>query len=421
MDSLRTTKSVCPRCLKSVPATLERDAAGCVYLCKTCAAHGSFRTVVWRGLADYDRWLSGAIPLGAEEGADCPGSCGHCSVHPQGTCCALVEVTRRCNLNCRYCFAQNGGGDIPMDELTEAVDIILRSGHPLIQLSGGEPTLRDDLPELIRYIHAHGGRYVQINTNGIRLAGDEAYVAALADAGLNIAFLQFDGTEDEIYVKLRGRPLLDIKNRAIELCGRYGIGVTLVPTVVRGVNDHQIGEIVQYGAFLSPVVRGIHFQPVSYFGKYPSVPGNDDRYTLDELIRALSDQAGLDASCFSPSHCDHPACGLHGSFVSDEFGELTPLTPSVRSASPRRVTAAENRTYIGEHWSAPKHAENGDAASGSLDEFLYRAGRYGFTITSMAFQDAMNLDVERLRSCSLHVYEKGRLIPFCAKYLTRIE
>jgi len=421
MDILRITKSVCPNCLKTIPATLERDEKGRVFLCKTCAQHGSFRTLIWRGLLDFEAWRRGTEPLMADEGAQCPGECRNCSAHPQGTCCALLEVTRRCNLDCRFCFAHNGDADVPVDELRQAVDIILKSGHPLIQLSGGEPTLRDDLPELVSYIHDRGGRYVQINTNGIRLAEDEAYVSALADAGLNIVFLQFDGTDDEIYRKLRGRPLFDVKNRAIERCGHYGIGVTLVPTVVRGVNDRHIGEIVRFGAFLSPVVRGVHFQPVSYFGKYPTAPADDDRYTLDELIHALATQLNLDANCFSPSHCDHPACGLHASFVSDEFGELTPLSRCGHEDVPRRVSAGENCTYIGERWSASRYADAANAEPGSMDEFLYRVGHYGFTVTSMAFQDALNLDVERLRRCSLHVFEKGRLIPFCAKYLTRID
>ena len=420
-ELLRKTKSVCPVCLETIPAELVREKDGSVWMQKSCEAHGAFRTLIWRGLADFGAWRTGAETLSADEGRGCPGDCLSCTAHPQGTCCALLEVTRRCNLNCTFCFAHDGSEDVPMNELKRAVDIILEHEKPLIQLSGGEPTLRDDLPELISYIHARGGRYVQLNTNGLRLAEDEAYVRTLANAGLNIAFLQFDGTDDKVYIKLRGKALFDVKNRAIENCGRYGIGVTLVPTVVRGVNDDQIGEIIRYGAFLSPVVRGVHFQPVSYFGKYPRRPEDDDRYTLDELIHALSAQTGFAPESFAPSHCDHPACGLHGSFLTDEFGELTPLTHWDASKPPRRTDAAENRAYIGARWSAAQEPEIRDAEPGSLDDFLNRAGRCGFTVTAMAFQDALNLDIERLRRCSLHVYEDGKLIPFCAKYLTKVE
>ena len=418
---IRETRSVCPVCLRNIPAQLWRDDTGAVRMRKSCDAHGEFSALIWRGYEDFDLWRAEAEPLSGQEGITCPGNCLSCTEHPQGTCCALLEVTRRCNLNCTFCFAHDGAEDVPMEQLKQAVDTIFTHGRPLIQLSGGEPTLRDDLPELVRYIHAQGGRYVQVNTNGLRFAEDEDYVRSLADAGLNIAFLQFDGTDDEVYRKLRGKALLETKTRAIELCGRYGIGVTLVPTVVRGVNDRQIGDIIRFASFLSPVVRGVHFQPVSFFGKYPRRPEDDDRYTLDELIEALAEQTGLAKENFAPSHCDHPACGLHGSFIADEFGELTPLTHRDAKKAPSRTSAERNCDFIGAKWSAPAPEQQVEAERGSLDDFLYRAGRYSFTVTAMAFQDALNLDIERLRRCSLHVYENGKLIPFCAKYLSKVE
>ena len=420
METIRMTRSVCPVCLRKLEAALRREADGSVTLNKTCQEHGSFSVPVWRGKLDFDRWIGSARPLG-ELGQHCPDCEGICAEHEIGSCCVLLEVTRRCNLRCRFCFADGAAPEPTLAELKAAVDEILRHGRPLIQLSGGEPTLRDDLPELVRHAKTAGASTVQINTNGLRLAADAGYASALQEAGLDIVFLQFDGTDDAVYETLRGRPLLAEKERAIEHCAAAGLGVTLVPTVVRGVNDDQIGEIIRYGAFLSPVVRGVHFQPVSYFGKYTRRPEDDDRYTLDELIHALSAQTGFAPGSFAPSHCDHPACGLHGSFLTDEFGELTPLTHWDASKLPRCTSAAENRAYIGSRWSAPETPAVTDAEPGSLDDFLNRAGRYGFTVTAMAFQDALNLDVERLRRCSLHVYENGRLIPFCAKYLTRMD
>ena len=418
-ELLRKTRSVCPSCLKNLPAVLVRHEDGRVFMEKTCPEHGAFSAVIWRGLADFTAWRAGAEPLGEQEGNDCPGGCGDCTEHPQGSCCVLLEVTRRCNLRCRFCFAEGGMPEPMLAELCAAVDGIFaqtRPEKPLLQLSGGEPTLRDDLPELVRHIRERGGRWVQLNTNGLRLAEDPAYVRALAEAGVSIVFLQFDGTEDAVYKTLRGRPLLDVKYRAIENCGRAGLGVTLVPTVVRGVNDGQIGKIIREGVFLSPVVRGVHFQPVSWFGRIPGLPEQDSRYTLDELIAALGAQAGIPEEVIAPSRCDHPACGLHAAFsVTDEL-TLTPLT---RRDGAGRSSAAQNRAYIAGRWSAaPTQTE---AAPGSLDEFLNEAGRRSFTVTAMAFQDAGNLDAERLRRCSLHVYERGHLLPFCARYLTPLE
>ena len=417
---LRKTRSVCPVCLKNLPAALVQRTDGQIYMEKHCPEHGDFSAVVWRSRVDFSAWRAGAAPLAEGEGTDCPQNCRSCEQHPQGSCCVLLEVTRRCNLRCRFCFAEGEMAEPTLSELCAAVDRIFaaaRGGVPLIQLSGGEPTLRDDLPALVRYIREKGGRWVQLNTNGLRLAAEPAYTRALAEAGLSIVFLQFDGTEDRVYQVLRGRPLLDVKYLAIQNCGRAGLGVTLVPTVVRGVNDDQIGKIIRDGVFLSPVVRGVHFQPVSWFGRIPGLPAAAERYTLDELIAALEAQACIAPEHLLPSRCDHPACGFHGAFTVTE--ELT-LRPAARpGAGCGEIDAARNRSYIAGRWSAAP-AETA-APADSFDAFLSEVGRRSFTVTAMAFQDAGNLDAERLRRCSLHVYEDGRLLPFCAKYLTAME
>ena len=421
-ETVRKTRSVCPKCLKNIPARLVREGEK-TYMEKTCREHGDFRTVIWRGMTDFDEWRASARELLPGEGESCPGSCGICPEHGQGSCCVLLEVTRRCSLRCRFCFAGADEPEPAMAELKHAVNVIFENGRPLIQLSGGEPTMRDDLPELIRYIKSCGGRYVQLNSNGLRLAGDEKYVRELADAGLSFVFMQFDGVTDGVYEQLRGRALLDEKLRAIEMCAKYRIGVTLVPTVVRGVNDGQIGDIIRFAVKRSPAVRGVHFQPVSYFGRYPHSPENDERYTLDELVSAIVEQTDISEKNLAPSRCDHPACGLHASFVVDCDGTLYPTTQ--RKAAPcESSTAEQNRDYIGRRWTRAPEESECCCGSGSLEDmdfFLSRARSYCFTVTAMAFQDAWNLDIERLRRCSLHVYDGGALKPFCARYLTAEE
>ena len=427
MRILRETRSVCPKCLKNLPAQLVEED-GRIYMRKECSEHGSFSTVIWHGKSSFDDWRGNVSPLGEKDGLGCPENCGICREHLQGTCCVLLEVTRRCNLHCRFCFADGEMPEPTLAELKRAVDDIFSRGKPTIQLSGGEPTLRNDLPELIQYIKLHGGKYIQLNTNGLRLADDERYVKSLAAAGLSYVFLQFDGVTDNVYLSLRGEPLFERKQRAIELCARHGIGVTLVPTVVRGVNDQQIGDIVQYAVSMSPKVRGIHFQPVSYFGRYPH-GDNEARYTLDELIAALGEQAEINERNIAPSRCDHPGCGFHASFSVTDAGELVSLTWRMRTAVDTMTTAEKTREYIGSRWSAAPSCCEPEAEPSScccdgdlptLDGFLNNAKTRSFTITAMAFQDAMNLDVERLRRCSLHVYANGVLKPFCAAYLTGI-
>ena len=421
---VRETRSVCPVCLKNLPAALMGDGSGRVFLEKTCPEHGPFRTEVWQGRMPFERWISGAEPLEAGGDEACPGSCGLCPEHETGSCCVLLEVTDRCNLRCRYCFAKGGekSSEPSAEELKSAVrDIAEKCSRPLLQLSGGEPTLRDDLPELVRFAKEEAKcAYVQVNTNGLRLAREPEYAAKLAEAGLDIVFLQFDGTKNEIYETLRGAPLLEEKLAAIQVCGGLKLGVTLVPTVVPGVNDGDLGDLVRLAVKLAPAVRGVHFQPVSYFGRYPRGPAGEERYTLDRLMADLVEQAGIPADSFLPSRCDHPLCGFHASFLIEKEG-LLPL--SRFTVAPCRSSAEENRTYIARRWRRDP-GETTETPAGELsdtmdfDTFLRRMRTGSLTLTAMAFQDAGNLNVERLRRCSLHVYDRGRIVPFCARYLT---
>lgn len=425
MSIIRRTRSVCPVCLKNLPAVLIKDENGEIDLGKECPEHGTFRVPVWQGLIDFDRWARSSDPLSPESGLSCPQNCGICPEHETGTCCALLEVTSRCNLHCTYCFADGGKpvDDPDLEEMKAAIrEIVRQCTSPLLQLSGGEPTLRDDLPELVKCAKEAGCSYVQVNTNGIRLAKDSLYAKRLAEAGLDIVFLQFDGTSDGIYQSLRGAPLLQIKLEAIRVCSDLRLGVTLVPTVVKGVNDGDLGNLVALAKKLSPGVRGIHFQPVSYFGRVPHLPGREDRYTLDRLMANLSEQAGIPLDSFMPSRCDHPLCGFHASFLIAPDGKLNPLSSITHSAK-NRGCAQDNREYVARHWRhpPPEPAPTADFSDEmDFDTFLYRLRHESLTLSAMAFQDAMNLNIERLHRCSLHVYEKGKIKPFCAKYLTPI-
>ena len=418
---IRETRSVCPVCLKNLPARLVKEESGAVLLERTCPEHGFFSVPVWRGRLDFERWTRGAEPLRPGAGEGCPANCGLCPEHEAASCCTLLEVTRRCNLHCRFCFADGGSAeaDPSFEALSAAIrDIANRCGGPLLQLSGGEPTLRDDLPELVRCGKAAGCSTLQLNTNGLRLAREPDFAKKLAEAGLDIVFLQFDGTKNEIYEALRGAALLEEKLEAIRVCGEIGVGVTLVPTVVRGVNDRDLGDLVRLAASLSPAVRGIHFQPVSYFGRVPGLPAAEDRYTLDELTADLAEQAGLPPDSFLPSRCDHPLCGFHANFLIGEDGALQALTSAARTA-PGRTSARENREYVARHWRRPA-PEPAPAPNGEMDfdTFLYRLRHHSLSLTAMAFQDAGNLNVERLHRCSLHVWHEGKLLPFCSRYIT---
>jgi len=415
------TRSICPVCGRQLPAQRVREN-GAVFLRKACPEHGPFSTLVWRempGAPPYEQWRGDLPELKATENSGCPYDCGLCPQHGQETCCVLYEVTSRCDLGCRYCFAEAGTGeDIPLEEVKRDISLLTRPGATLLQLSGGEPALRNDLPEIVSYARQAGCRYVQLNSNGLRLGKEPEFVAELAAAGLSFVFMQFDGTHDGIHRELRGRPLLREKRQAIENCAANHIGVILVPTLVPGVNTQDIGNIIRFALSLSPVVRGVHFQPVSYFGRYPHPPKDEQRYTLADLLAAIPEQtAGLiPLANIVPSHCDHPLCGFHASFITEPTGGLTAITRPEACCCSSRTTAEQNREYIGRRWQ--RGTAEPEPAKDGFDRFLRQSRERAFTLTAMAFQDAWNLDIERLRRCSLHVYRKGQTVPFCANYLT---
>ncbi|VBB08795.1 radical sam, partial [Lucifera butyrica] len=279
IEILGMTESICPVCLKRILARRVRIEDQ-VYLDKICPEHGYFKTVIWRGQPSYESWAVAKVPsqppvCATDVNRGCPFDCGLCPAHRQHTCCVLLEVTQRCNLSCPFCFAAAGNEEQEPDiaAIEEWYYMLLASGGPYnIQLSGGEPTLRDDLPEIIALGRSLGFPFFQLNTNGLRLADDPHYIKELKRAGLSCVFLQFDGTDDAIYQKLRGGALLERKEAAIRRCAEYQIGVILVPTLVPGVNTENIGGMIQFAVERMPAVRGIHFQPVSYFGRYPEAP-----------------------------------------------------------------------------------------------------------------------------------------------------
>lgn len=431
---IRETVSVCPVCLERIPA--RKTACGDnVYLEKTCPQHGAFQSLVWEGKPRYQVWLqqeNNTKPVICDTGAEqgCPYDCGMCPEHKQQACCVLIELTQRCNQHCQFCFADAGHAlaEMNLEEIGSLYDFLLERspGRPFnIQLSGGEPTLREDLAEIIRLGKDKGFPYIQVNSNGKLLAADPAYARKLAKAGLDCVFLQFDGTDDEIYREIRSEALLDIKRQAVKNCGQAGIGVVLVVTVVPGVNDGEIGRIVDFLLANLPAVRGIHFQPVSYFGRFPQQPTDEMRYTIPRLLRDLEDQTRgrLRTGNFIPLLTGHSLCSFHGSFLVGPEGEISAIsTPAGKDCcSCQQDAIIGARNYLGRKWGKrddPAGA-GGDAGFDDWDLFIKQVQENGFNITAMAFQDVWNIDLERLQKCRVHVATPThKLIPFCAYNLT---
>jgi uncharacterized radical SAM superfamily Fe-S cluster-containing enzyme len=432
INHITATESLCPHCLTRIPAERRLEGED-VILVKSCPEHGEFRTPVWRGNPSLSGWSRPKKPVQSgthhpAEASGCPFDCGICSKHRQQSCTVLIEVTGRCNLACPFCFAAAGaqaGADPSLSTIEKWYRTALeKSGpHNIVQLSGGEATLRDDLPAIITLGRDLGFPYIQLNSNGVRLAADPAYAGELKLAGLFSVFLQFDGTDDRIYQTIRGRALLEEKLKAINHCAAAGLGVVLVPTVVPGVNSDNIGAILKLALELAPGVRGVHFQPASYFGRHPAPPEAKDRITLPDLMRAIELQTNslMKVEHFCPPGCEHPLCSFHGNFLRLHSGELKPLTTQAAECTVESVGTGRAVSYVTQQWSAPAPAAC-CCDTNSLDAFLENHRTNTFAVSAMAFQDVWNLDLERVQECCIHVVAPDdRLIPFCLYNLTSAE
>ncbi len=361
----------------------------------------------------------------------CPGECGLCERHEQHTCTALLEVTRRCDLGCPICFAESASDAVEPDPSLPQMEGMLRElfasqGAVNIQLSGGEPTVRDDLPDIIRTVREVGFTFVQLNTNGLRLAAEAGYAERLRDAGLVSVFLQFDGVSDAVYRTLRGRPLAAQKMSALRRCAEAGLAVVLVPTVVPGVNDHEVGALVRLATQWPGVVRGVHLQPVSYFGRFAQ--GDRPRLTLPEALRLLEEQTSgsVRVGDFSPSCCEHVRCSFRARYWLREDGGLELLSstrsccqPETEGAARRAIKATSRQWGRRPTTGAPgKAMGKGTGESDGFDRLLEQGDRI-LCISGMVFQDAWTVDLERVRRCCIHVLvpERG-LVPFCLWNLT---
>ncbi len=445
------TLSLCPVCLKRIDAILvEMD--GEVLLKKQCRQHGNFSTPVWRGSPSMKQWRRPKRPVSPGPGDrlsihGCPFDCGLCCSHRQQSCTVLINVTQRCDLVCPVCFAASstkGPPDPDLEELRRRFETVsLKSPGANIQLSGGEPTLRDDLPAIVALGKDAGFGFIQLNTNGIRLAQDSGYLKRLVDAGLDSIFFQFDGTHDHVYLKLRGQALLERKLETIAACGRENLGVVLVVTVVPGVNDHNLGAILKLAVEQTPVIRGVHFQPVSYFGRFPDLPSPENRITLPEVMRAIEaqTQGAFSVDQFSPSGCENAMCSFSGKFLVQPDLSVHSLLPAWQGCCGRPESAQEGAlksiTLTARQWATVPQDDLVAAHAGvpiasstepkgkremmDLDQFIHQVRTRTLAISAMSFQDAWSLDLERVQDCCIHVVDtQGRLIPFCLYNLTSV-
>ena len=248
----KNTQSLCPECGSVIDAQLFEEG-GRVYMAKTCAQHGDFRDLYYSDAALYlkmEEWEFGdgrgvSNPAVERADASCPTDCGLCSLHHSHTGLANVDLTNRCNLTCPVCFANaNAAGYLyePSFEQVRGMLRALREERPLAgrvgQFSGGEPTVHPQFLEICAMAREMGFSHIQAATNGLMLA-DPDFARQAKDCGLTTLYLQFDGMDDAIYLRTRGQRLFATKLKVVENARAVGMKIVLVPTIVRGINDHQ--------------------------------------------------------------------------------------------------------------------------------------------------------------------------------------
>jgi uncharacterized radical SAM superfamily Fe-S cluster-containing enzyme len=283
MSVLHTTRALCPDCLRVLPAQIEADERGKVWMTRSCPEHGVCETLVWPCAEHYRQMRSLAFPrLRPRPDAlhpsarPCPTGCGICQRHQRKPTLVEIEVTQRCNLRCPVCFmsAEADFTDVPLERISRFYETIARTAgtETGVQITGGEPTVRDDLAQIIRMGRERGFWGVEVNTNGLVISRDDGYLEDLVQAGLTGIYLQFDGVSADSYQQIRGADLLAVKLRAVERCREVGVQVVLAMTIVDGINSDEIGAVVAYALENADVVAGVALQPAFTSGRFDAMP-----------------------------------------------------------------------------------------------------------------------------------------------------
>jgi 7,8-dihydro-6-hydroxymethylpterin dimethyltransferase len=430
------TLSLCPTCLRRVDAKIVFEG-GRVFMLKRCPGHGALKVLISSEVDYYKRCRDtikpGERPLrfNTETLYGCPYDCGLCPDHEQHSCLTLVEITDRCNLTCPVCYTESSpkaGRHRTLSEVEAMLDaVVANEGRPdIVQLSGGEPTIHPDFFAILDAAKARPIRHLMLNTNGVRIAADEAFAERLAGyaPGFEL-YLQFDSLRSDPLRRLRGQDLLDVRKRALERLNRLDLSTTLVVTLQKGVNDGEIGEIIRF-ALEQPCVRGVTFQPVQMAGRTEGFDPATDRLTLAETRRAILDQSGVFAEeDLLPVPCNPDALVM--GYALKAGGQVHPLT---RYLNPRDLLEGARNTIVYEQEPGIQArvlrlfstARSPESAAGELKDLLcclpsIQAPDLGyrnlFRVIVMRFIDAWDFDVRAIkRSCVHIVSDDLRLIPF---------
>ncbi|WP_255435391.1 radical SAM protein [Chitinimonas sp. BJB300] len=437
-----TTTSLCSTCLYPVEAKiLFKDEA--VFMDKWCPAHGTERVLVSDDVAYYRLCREVFVKhpempqiFNTHMEYGCPYDCGLCPDHMQHSCLSIIEITDHCNLNCPVCYAESGTQRLThksYDDVLRMLDaVVANEGAPdVVQISGGEPTLHPQFWEILDAARARPIRHLMINTNGVVLAQDKAFVKKLATyaPGLEV-YLQFDSFRAEAHKELRGADLTRIRRQALENLNEVGLSTTLVVTLKKGLNDDEIGTIIDY-ALTQPCVRGVTLQPIQDAGRVKDYDPRLHRLTVSEIRRKITEQSSLfTLSDIVPVPCNPDTLAMGYALKQD--GKVVPLT---RYLDPQTLVEGSSNTIVFERDEAFKQGmknqifklfstnHSPESQANCLSELMCclpmiaapQQLRYDnvFRVLIVQFMDAYSLDVRALKKSCIHFAQAdGKLIPF---------
>lgn len=431
------TLSLCNTCLRRVDAKIvfQDDK---VWMLKRCPEHGASKSLIatdvdyYRNTRNYAKRSEIPRRFNTRTHFGCPYDCGLCPDHEQHSCLTIVEVTERCNLTCPTCYAESAphhGKHRTLAEINRMLDLVVANeGEPdVVQISGGEPTVHPDFFAIMDLCKTKPIRHLMLNTNGIRIARDFAFAEKLASYAPNFeVYLQFDSLNPEVLQHLRGENLLDVRMRALEHLNRLNLSTTLVVTLQKGLNDMEIGSIIDF-ALKQPCVRGITFQPTQAAGRFDGYDPEKGHICLTEVRQEILRQTDVfTAEDIIPVPCNPDALAMAYCLKID--GKVFPLTRYINPAdildNSRNTIVYEQDERLHQHMIQLFSTGNStECATEELHSLMcclpqVNAPNLGydnlFRIIIMRFIDAYDFDVRAIKKSCVHIVslEDERIIPF---------
>ncbi|GEL10424.1 hypothetical protein SAMN05192550_0537 [Flavobacterium glycines] len=430
------TLSLCPECLKRIDAKIvfENDK---VYMLKNCLEHGKSKVLIaddisyYKNIRNYNKPSEMPYKFNTKTDYGCPYDCGLCPDHEQHSCLTVVEITDRCNLSCPTCYAGSSptyGRHRTLEEVKAMLDAIVRNEKEpdVVQISGGEPTIHPQFFEILDYAKSLPIRHLMLNTNGIKIAKDKEFARQLKSYAPDFEiYLQFDSFENSVLQELRGADLNEIRKQAIENLNELNLSTTLVVTLQKGLNDNEIGKIIEF-ALQQKCVRGVTFQPTQIAGRLENFNPETDRMTLTEVRRKILEQTTIfNPDDLLPVPCNPDALVM--GYALKLGNEVFPLT---RYINPNDLLDNSKNTIIYEQDDVLKEkmielfstGNSVEVAEENLKSIMcclpsIDAPDLGydnlFRIIIMQFIDAYNFDVRAIKKSCVHIVDKDyKIIPF---------